>query len=165
MSVNTTQKKHKFNVIDAVILVVICAVVAAAAFLLGSRNAQSEQNSVTLEYIVEFRTIRDEFVDNINVGVKLVDASKKYSLGDVVAVTSKTATFIGTDFTSGQLVYGDYPDHSDVQITVRSNAVINDSGRYVIDGGYEMSVGATVYARMPDYTGTGYCTQIKEIKD
>jgi len=49
-----------------------------------------------------------------------------------------------------------------VQMTIRADAEIQDDGMYYIDGGFRISVGSVVYVRMPDYTGTAYCTEIKE---
>lgn len=156
------KQKHRFNAVDAVILVLVVAVLAVGAFLLLSRRSEAQETTVNIEYVVELRTIRDEFTDNFEVGTKLIDSAKKYRLGDIIAVSVTPASFTGTDLIDGALVYGDYPEHSNVSLTVRAKAAVNNAGDYIIDGGYRISVGSAVYVRTPNFVGTGYCTKFKE---
>ena len=52
--------------------------------------------------------------------------------------------------------------HSTVTLTVLAEAIIGDNGRYIIDGGYDLSVGTPVYVRLPDFNGMGFCTAFRE---
>lgn len=153
--------KHKFNAVDAVIIIVIVTVIGLAAYLLFSKGISKESESFDIEYVIEFRMVRDEFRDNFKVGSKVVDSVAKYQLGEVIAVNTKVATFTGTNLKDGTLVYYDYPEHSNVSLTIKSKATINSENMYIIDNGYRISVGSVVYVRMPDFTGMAYCTQIK----
>lgn len=153
--------KHKFNFVDAVILIIILAVAAAAALLAANGMFSKDNDTLEMEYVLEFRSVRDEFLDCFKTGAEVVDASKKYQLGSVIAVSSAPTTFTGTNTVEGKLVYSDYPEHSDVSLTVRTTASLNSENQYILDGGYHLSVGSVVYVRTPDYTGTAYCTQIK----
>lgn len=155
--------KHKFNTVDAVIIIVIATVIGTAVYLLWAKGLfLNDSESFEVEYVVEFRMVRDEFITNFKVGSKVVDSVAKYQIGEVVAVNTSVSAFTGTNTVEGKLVYFDYPEHSDVSLTVRSKAVLNDENMYTIDGGYRISVGSTMYIRMPDYTGQAYCTQIKK---
>ncbi len=160
-----TKKKRSFNVVDALIILLILAVVAVGAVLLWSNSGKNgNANSFEIEYVVEFRTIRDEFTDNIEIGTKLVDSAKKYQLGEVIDVSSTPAKYTGVDLNTGELVYYDYPEHSDLSLTVRTVAALDDEGMFVIDNGYRISVGTTMYIRTPNYVGTGYCTKFKKME-
>ncbi len=156
------KKKRKFNVVDAVIILIVLAVIAVAVLLLTQRSGSVEEVLTEIEYNVELRTIRDEFADNFAAGVQLIDSAAKYRLGEIVAVSVEAATFTGTNLVTGELVYSDYPEHSDVTLTVRAKASVDENGLYVLDGGYKLSVGRTIYVRTPDYVGAGYCTKLSE---
>ena len=158
-----TAKKRKFNAVDAVIIIVILAVIAAAAALLMvNRSGENQTEETTVEYIVEFRQIREEFGDNFKVGAMISDSVAKYQLGDVTAVNVENSKYNGNNLLTGELVVSDYPERIDVQLTVRSDAKIGEDGMFYIGGGYRLSVGSAVYVRMPDFVGMGYCIDIKE---
>ena len=78
----------------------------------------------------------------------------------MTAVESSASIYTGNDLVDGKLVYHNYPEHSDVRMTVKSTAAIDSKGMYILDGGYRISVGSVVYVRMPGYTGTSYCISI-----
>lgn len=157
-----TKKKRRFNVVDALIILIILVILAGGGLFLWTRRTSSAENTFDVEYVVEFRTVRDELTTGFAEGVKLVDSVKKYQLGEVIAVNITPAKFTGTDLVSGDLVYTDYPEHSNVALTVRATASLGSDGMYIIDGGYRISVGTTMYVRSPGYVGTGYCTRFKK---
>lgn len=160
-----SNKKRRFNTVDTLIVLLILAVVAAGGiFLKMTAQKNGGADSFEVEYVIEFRTVRDEFTDNIEVGTQIVDSAKKYRLGEVIGVSSTPAKYTGVDLNSGELVYYDYPEHSDMSVTIRTTAVLDDDGMYIIDNGYRMSVGTTVYVRTPNYVGTGYCTKFKKME-
>ncbi len=155
-------KKHKFNAIDAAIIIAVAAIIGAAIFLFSTGNVVEPVKTTNIEYVIELRTVRNEFKDNFEIGQQVVDSVAKYHLGHIVSFSSVDATFNGNDMQTGSLVNGIYPDHSDIRLTVSAEAVPGAYGRYVIDGGYDISVGSTIYVRLPDYTGVGYCVQLWE---
>lgn len=158
----TTKPKHRFNAVDALIIVLILAVIAAGAFIFTRSVRNNNSGSFDIEYVIELRTVRDELANNIQIGTKVVDSAKKYQLGEVIAVSVSPAKFTGTDLINGELVYYDYPEHSDVSLTVKTTATLDSDGMYIVDNGYRLSVGTTIYVRTPDYVGTGYCTKFKK---
>lgn len=157
-----SKQKHKFNAIDAIIIFLIAAVAASGVLLWSKSRSRKASNTFEIEYVIELRTIRDEFVDNIKVGSTIVDSAKKYRLGEVIAVSSTPAQYTGVDLENGELVYSNYPEHSNVDITVKTTATMDDDGMYIIDSGYRISVGSMIYVRTPDYVGTGFCTKFKK---
>ncbi len=162
MAQNAQGTKHKFNFIDVIIILAVIAVAAAAIFIFGANRLFADSETVGVEYVLEFRMVREEFLGNFKTGVEVVDASKKYRLGEVMSVSSTASTFSGTNLLEGTLYYSDYPERFDVSLTVSARAKVDSDGMYILDEGYRMSVGTTVYVRTPDYTGTAYCTQIKK---
>ncbi len=163
MGINKT-KKRKFNVMDAIILVLIVAVIAVVAVFAGLRStgAVTDVKETGIEYVVEFRQIREEFADNFKEGTLVSDAVAKYQLGEVVAVNVENATYSSNDLKTNELVISDYPEHINVQLTIKATATFNEQGLYYLGGGYQLSVGSTVHVRTPDFTGTGYCIEMKK---
>ncbi len=168
-----SQKKHKFNVIDAAIIIMLAAVIAVAILFFRTDIFRSEGEDgksdssaapVLIEYEIEFREIRDEFTDNLIVGDNVVDTVKLIKLGQIVAVDVTDAVYVGSNLLTGELVSSDYPGYSNVTVTVSTDAVIGDDGRYCIGGEYDLSVGTLVSIRTPNYTGTAYCTQIRQLE-
>ena len=163
---NPTQKKHKFNAIDAAVIILIAAIIVTASIFLFSRNEPDAPIAQTakIEYVVELRTIRDEFADNFGIGDSVTDANSLAKIGQVVAISVNDATYAGVNLATGESVSSDYPDHSDVALTVSANATMDGLGRYVIGAGYDISVGKLIYVRTPNYIGYGYCTELRQIE-
>lgn len=162
-----TQKKHKFNAIDAAIIIVIVAIIGAAVFFFARGNdeqAPSAPQMLDIEYVIEFRNIRDEFADNFQIGDKVSDAAALSHIGEIVAVEVADATYNGTNLATGELVISDYPDYSIVSVTVSAKAYIGSLGRFIVGEGYDIAIGKPIAVRTPNYTGTAYCTQIRQIE-
>lgn len=158
-------KKHRFNIIDAIIIIVIAAIIAGATFFLlrDDKPEEVKQDTVTLEYVVEFRKVRNELKDKLSEGDTVIDSVAKYYIGEVVAVEVSDAVFSnGNDFNNEKAVVGYFPGYSDVRATIVCEATIGANGRYVLSGGYSVSVGSRVDVRTPNYNGTGYCISLRE---
>ena len=159
----TTVKKHKFNAVDAVIIIAIVAVIGAVLLFFTMGGTETIANeTVSIEYVVEFRTVRNEFTGNFALDESVVDSVAKYQLGKVIDYAVTPATYVGNDFSAGAAVISEYPEHSNVSLTVSAEATVGADGRYIIGGGYDISVGTAMHIRLPNYTDTGYCTQISE---
>ncbi len=157
---NKTLKKRKFNAIDAVILLVLVAAVCVAVFLFSSEDVEMPLNNdkVQIEYVVEIKTLSDDIAAVFNIGDRMVDSVQKYNLGEIIAVEYDNAVYYGKDIVNGKSTAYDYPDHKKVTLTILADATLDGNGRYLIDGGYDISTGTTVYIRLPGFNGMGYCT-------
>ncbi len=159
---NKIIKKRRFNAVDAMIIIVIAAVIAAAVMFFSKGEVVETPETVTIEYVVEIKKLHNDFLDNFKVGDQMVDSVAKYNIGKVIAVEYENAVYVGTDLSTGTLTAYDYPDHSNVILTMLAEATVGVNGRYYIDGGYDISVGTPVYIRLPDFIGMGYCTSYRE---
>lgn len=162
-----TQKKHKFNAVDAAIIIVIVAIIGTAIFFFAWGNddkIMSAPQTFDIEYVIEFRNIRDEFTDNFKIGDKVSDAAALSHIGEIVAVEVTDATYNGTNLETGELVISDYPDYSIVSVTVSAEASTDSLGRFIVGEGYDIAIGKPISIRTPNYTGTAYCTQIRQIE-
>ena len=162
---NSTPKKRKFkfNFIDIILLVVILAAVVLLAYIFMSGRIEGfGSNSMTIEYEVSITRIREEFRGNVNVGDKVVDSVKLMEIGEITNVQYVDSVNIITELNSTKIRYPIYPEHLDMTMTIRAEAVISD-GFYMING-YHIAVGELVSIRVPNFTEAGYCTTIREVK-
>lgn len=165
MKNSTQQKKHKFkfNFIDIILIVIILAAVMLLSYIFMSGRIESfGSKTVTVEYQVSITRIREEFRGNVNVGDKVVDAVKLMPIGEIIDVQYAESVYIITELNSADIRYPIYPEHLDMTMTIRAEAVMND-GLYMING-YHIAVGELVSIRVPNFTESGYCTTIKEVK-
>lgn len=158
------RKPFRFNIIDALFLLVILAATGALVYILFFRGVESTETTANteLEYKVELRMIREELKGKINVGDKVIDAAKLYTIGEVTDVKYATAIYTGVNKAEGALVYSDYTGYVNITITVKAQAEIT-SNDYMIDGVYKISVGTYVSLRVPNFTGSGYCVSAREV--
>ena len=160
-------KKFRFNLIDFLITVIIIVVIAFIAYIFFfSGKASASSSSVKIQYTLEVKNERDELVDNAaaNIGKTLVEGTAKYHLGEVVDFYSESATYSTSLAADGSSAVSEYPEHSNVYFIVNAEASKPSAdSRYSING-FELSVGTLVYVRLPEYAGTAYCVQVKEIQ-
>ncbi len=157
-------KTVHFNIMDLLIILVVLAAGALLlyVFVFSAKGETSTPDTRKIRYVVEIKNIRDEFIDNVTVGENLTDASKLYPLGTIVAYESMPSTYTGTNKMDGTITVGDYPEHSNMYITVEADAVISPQAYNV--NGFELSVGTVIYVKLPNFTGTGYCIKLEEIE-
>ncbi len=161
---NREKLKFRFNFIDAILIAVIigAAVFLAYIFSSSSLNMGDENSSAEIEYTVELSKVRDEFRGEsfIKNGDGVTDSVTLYAIGEVSDVAY--SDYMNKGYAAdGSIVYSKYPNHMTVTVTIRAKADLSD-GTYSI-GGYTMAVGKKVSLRVPNFTGEGYCTAIREI--
>lgn len=162
---NTLPSKSKFklNFIDIILIVIILAAVILLAYIFMSGRIESFGDStVQIEYEVTITGIRDEFRGFVNVGDKVIDAVKLMAIGEIVNVEYTDTVNILTSLTTGEIKYSIYPEHLDMKMTIRAEAIVSN-GLYTING-YHIAVGELVSIRVPNFTESGYCTTLREVK-
>ena len=168
-------KKHRFNVIDALLIIVILAIICAAAVIFSvpekfglSDAAADEDQYVNIEYELQFRKVPEVLKNvieaNYNVNDTVYDASADRVFGELVGVRFEKGVYTGVDLESGKTVLSRYEDLYDVVFTIRTEAKISDVDRYSI-GGFEVSVGSAMKMKLPYFTYSGYCIKVAEVTD
>ncbi len=181
------QKKHRFNIIDVLIILVIVSVVAVMYYFTVARNNVVTNNEVTIEYTVELKTVRSDHTDNIKKGDKVVETVRDQQIGEVVAVDIVPSYNTVTNADTGEMFISQYPainaqntqeeqssedtipqeellyDYYNVRVTIRQNVKKSEVG-YSING-FDVVVGELVHFRVPEYVNSGYCVSIREIAE
>lgn len=163
-NINKTEvKKGRFNAFDALVIILVLAVIFSAFYILdpfGLFSAGTKEN-VTLRYTVEFKNVDDDFKDNINVGDTVHNATSNSPMGKVISVTVKPAF----EWVEGETAMEQKPiaGKSNVFVTIEVECVREKGIGYLVNG-YNVVVGIPMDLRFSNFVGSGECIAITEAK-
>jgi len=158
---NAKDGKRTFNAVDAIIIVCVIAVALSALVIFRSSGIFGTKETVDIEYVIFINRLRSEIVQHITEGSKVIEGSKKYIIGESVKVTKEPYTEEVFSYQDNKLVVSEVPGLYNAYITVKAKAVLEEDGYYV--NGYRISTGTYVYARLPDFCGYGYVTNVSNV--
>ena len=144
-------------------LFVLLLVLLLCAFLYAARPKERFRSQIPLQYTVCCRTVREEYVSDIHVGDTVLDAVGKRTIGKVADFTvtpAKTEVYCRKE---NCLRTVNYPDHVTLTLTVDTEA-IRERGGYSVSGFYLIG-GKSIPLRLPNFVGTGVCTDMTEISE
>ncbi len=164
-TINTQNKKGRFNVVDALITVIILLVAFAILwifdpFLWFSADTKQE---VTLKYVVELKGVDDDVNSNIKAGETVTNASTKNAIGTIVSVKTRNATVWEYDEKSDSMVEKTIEGKSDIYITIQVKCVYEKSVGYTVNG-QQIAYGTVLNLRLTNFNGVGTCVSIEEAK-
>lgn len=165
-SVKNTSKKKKgkrfINFVDIIIFILIVSIVVLGVMaFLGMLD-----NDVTteIEYTICFSNVPSELINKIKIGNSAIDAVSKCDLGSVEDINNTEKYFeYGIDKDTQAPVIITFTDRYNVYVTIRSTAVYAEGEGYTVNGS-RIAVGKEFSVRFPAYSGSGYCTQMKEVE-
>ncbi len=162
----TDLRNYRFNILDALIAVVILVVIAVVlvAYLPGGLSASgNNRENVTVTYTIEIKGINRKLADWIIVGDTVTDRDTAIDIGRISAeVEVSHAGIVRYDPTSGEVIIYEAEDTSDLLITVTANAKYDVSRGYTVNG-KRLAVGADYSISLPKFEGNGECIGIIEI--
>ncbi|MBS7297589.1 MAG: DUF4330 family protein [Eubacteriales bacterium] len=139
----------KFNVIDAIILLVIVVAVALVGTVkLSGVGAGTEADTkiITLELAEK----REDFAENVIVGDKVSDKIMNTVIGEVVDVKTRPCEKNGYNQETGAAVLVKVPERVDVFVTME------------VDADAEIYVGKSLSVRTKHFAGSGYVVDVSE---
>lgn len=156
------RKYGKFNFIDALlILIVIAAIIIVASYFLPEITSGFTRNDdVKITYVVEFKGVDNDFVTKIKTENKVFEASKNYGFGTVKAVENDNYNILVYNETSGVAELKPHPEFKNIIVTVECIATYVDGEGYSVSG-ERIAVGKQLNLRFPEFSGSGYCIDIK----
>lgn len=165
MGKNTAKTNKRFNFIDVLIIAVILAIVAFAAYLFFGNKLvslfKSGDNTAFLRYTISMSSVEDKYVDYINEGSELMHGSK--SLGIIESVRASEVERIELNERTGELVTVDYPDHKKVEVSVVVKAA--DEGGVFMADGVKIAVGEYIEFKTLGFKSYGYITSFERLPD
>ena len=158
-------KKARFNFIDALIILVILAIIGAAVYLIVmDRHTNRSANLGNVDYVVRISGASEEALAFITVGDTVKDSVSGEVMGIIRAVRTEKTTYYGTyakkaDDGTYALTKSQYPDRYDVYVTISANATIDARGIYYL-GTTKLLTGSAVYFKVPSFAAVSYVTEV-----
>ena len=163
--INTENKKGRFNIVDALIVVIILLIAFAMLwifdpFLWFSTDTKQE---VTLKYVVELKGVDDDVKSNIKAGETVTNASTSNAIGTILAVKVRNATVWEYDKESDSMVEKTIEGKNDIYISVQVKCVYEKGIGYTVNG-QQIAYGTVLNLRLANFNGLGTCVSIEVTK-
>lgn len=161
MKENDKGKTRKFNFIDALMILLVIAVIGVVAYLFLNNKIFSTDEKTEILYTIRIDRVKNELIDDIKKlekGQTITDSVRGYDLGKIEKIEITQATANLTNRSKGYIFKDNYPDYSQIVITVRADSVEEPYG-YDLNG-YKIMVGAKVDFRTPYLISYGYCRSV-----
>ena len=153
-----SEKKAKFTAIDAIIILVILAVIVVGAIKILPFTSGSEKEKVDFTVMVQNKD--EDFANAITIGDDVTISLTEKDGGVVKNVESKpaeTMVYNSIDGTySNEVIEGKY----DVYVTIEADTDVSDLA--IKAGGTAVKVGAEIPVRGKGYASTGYVIGIDD---
>lgn len=168
--------RHSFNAADAIVILLVLLCIGAAVWLFGGSGIFGSGKTVTLEYEILVRDIRNEFATHITPGVEVIEGTRHYNIGTLGSgITTETYTYevyvnelydengnlVSDPTGEGERVETEKPGYVSVRLPITATAIVQEDGYYV--NGYRIGVGSLIYFRLPDFAGSGYVTALRVV--
>lgn len=157
------RQKTRFNFIDALIILIILAVVGAAVYLIVTGNRETRRaESANVEFTVRLSAVDEKYLSLIRENETVKNSSTDQVIGTIQKVTAEKTRYYGDTAISTANGYtitaSEYDDKYDVYITISAYAKADDRGIYTI-GSSRILVGAPIYFKVPSFTSVSYITE------
>lgn len=156
------KKTGHFNFIDFILIVLVCAILAAVIYIFApfsKLRTQFANDSKTVEYTIEVLGVDEAFINKIKENDTVIDSVSKNKLGTVTAVDYNTKYTELQYVQQGDQKVGvlaEYPHKYNITVTISVSAdYVAESGYSV--GNVRIAVGELYSLRFPDYACEGYC--------
>jgi flagellar basal body-associated protein FliL len=163
MNVGPKKKKITFNLIDVALIIIALVAISVLVFVFNNKNIVKPSGSeeAQIEYTVTFSPVREEYMNLIKVGDKVINTATMENCGEVISVTNSDYYYIGVNSETGESVSTQYPGMKTIVVKIRASATKTGYG-YSIDG-FDVVIGEGVSIRVPDFTGNGTITSVTEL--
>ncbi len=157
------RRKIRFNFIDALIILLILAVIAAAGYLIYTAIRQPRAlTNGTIEFDVRISNVDESGVPLIKVGDKVKDSVTGEPLGTILSVRTEKSKYVGNVAVEqdGVLTFPvtEYEDQYDVYVKISADAIQDARGIYTV-GTTRIVIGSPVYFKVPSFKSVSYITE------
>ena len=156
------ENKKKINIIDIGVILIILLFVVGIGIRFFHSTSQSLKDTVTLEYTVLVKDIRQYTVDALSKSSKITDEDSNAQIGEIISISEATPYVSeGVSF-KGELVSSVVPNKFQTVVTIRATAR-NTNDRYFLTEDIEASLGKDFTIVSKYVQTTGQITSIKEV--
>lgn len=158
--------KTKFNIIDAIILIVIVLIIAVGCivyFNMTNDDAVVESNTTKVEFVVEVKDISNDVANSFNVGDTVTFGESTSGSGYISMVEVVPFTKWVDNVEDGEVVISEVPNRYTANVTISSDVsktnIAYTSGSEIIAVGKKMPFNAKGAA-----FEEGYIVNLNEVK-
>ena len=148
------QKKVRFTVIDALIIIFVIAAGAFAVFKFMPARMSSQGGKTKAVFTVMISQKEKDFADAISIGDTVSISNKEKDTGTVVAVESQPAESLQFNSIDGDYKMQTSPDKYDVFVTIEGEA--SEDEKLVSVGTTPVKVGLEMPVRGKGYASMGF---------
>lgn len=154
--------KRKISTID---ILIILAVIAAIVFVVKyfSANSKKAYNVPEVSYVVELKSLPDDYLDVFKEGDKITDGVKGGYLGKVSKVEIKNNVETREDTENGKFVQSSFEKRKDVYLTI-SGVPTTYTDDEMLFATQEIKVGKQLHMKSKNYVGHGYIISVSDGK-
>lgn len=153
--------KGKFNFVDAVIMALVLALLAAGVYKLFFVNKNLAAQNGVVEFRVLLEKVRMPTVEDFKEGQKVRDVQNNIVLGTIVSKeVSPYKQAVPT--LDGHVVLADVPEQYNLIVTVRSPAIVTDNN--VMIGNREIKTGGPISIKTNTASSTGIFYGVKIVQ-
>lgn len=158
----TEKKRYRPNFFDIVVLLILAALVVGFIAVLRSRSTGSAVSGSTssVTYTVEIMGALEGTSQYVHIGDSVVENTKNYAMGSVLAVETLPYTLGVEDISAGVVRQVAQSGYENIRLTIESEATITDKD-ITTSGGFVVKVGAACAVEGPGYAGNGYVIGIE----
>ncbi len=153
------EKKVKFTVIDAIIILVVLAAAAVGAVKFApSLLTKTEKSKAEFTVLISEKDI--SFAEAMSVGDRVTLSLTEKDGGVVKDIDVKTAETLAFDSIDGSYNIEEIEDKRDIYVTIEADVKTSDLS--VMTGGTEIRVGEQIPVRGKGYATNGFIIEVDE---
>ena len=158
---NDENNKVRFNIIDALIIVMILALAVGGYYKVFVTNKQLMQQEQQIEYQILISEVRQPTVDAYQNGQQVQDLKSNSMLGTIIGKeVSKAKEAVPTS--DGRLVQAEIPEKYDVLLTLQAPAVITANN--IMVSNKEVKIGQKMDIKTVSAASVGVVYGLKVLK-
>ena len=145
-----SKRKFRFNIIDALIILLVLAAVGVIGYVVASEKQAPEEvkQDKKIQYVIQITELKDEFTGNIKLGV-------------VTACNSEKTYYTGTDSKKGVQVISEIDGRSNMFVTLEADASFKDN-IYPVNG-VSLLVGTSIRFITPGLTSGAVVVSLETV--
>jgi hypothetical protein len=138
---------------------ILLALLLLACLLYAAWPRRNDRHSSTLLYTVTLPAVREEYVGGITPSSPVLDAVSKRPIGELIDYRIAPAYTQSYSSRQKSMRLVAYPGYKTVTMTIRARGTAKRGG-YSLSG-FSLYRGAHMNLRLPNFVGTGICTDLQ----
>lgn len=161
MNKNIQMDKHRFNILDIIIiLAVIFALTFAINIIINDLLANDMEN---IEYVIKLSDVDSGSTSSLSVGDKIISRTNNALIGKIVKVQSTPKVTYVFNYETDRFVAVEHSDKYDIYVTI--DAVCSNKNNLFVVNNNIISTNRTIEIAVPFYYKDAVITNVSKVTD